>query len=484
MPPSLKITPDCFNMIKRLLSLIILLLMLAIANNALADRIIYKNGESLSGNIVSLQDGILLFNTKSAGQLSVNLSELKAIETDKQLRIVFTNNDTLTGKINIADKHGIHIETERFGTLEDISLGEIKSLQIMEEIQLLGTASDTHNLPADLPDQSSQPTGEVLLTSGDRLLGDIKSIDEKNLVMSTDFSNDDLTISRDKIASIKSDNPLTVLFGEDDYLIGEIKPSDNNRLIVKNTDNNESREFQLSEVEEVYIGDPEQKRIEEEKFKYSGNINIGIELESGNTDEDTYMLTSNFRARDPDDRYTVRFDKLYEKTNGEKTEDETNLFLKYDHFFSGKWFSFAGAIFEQDRIDLLKLRTTLAAGLGYQFFETKNHFLSVDAGPAYVDEQFEEGEEDEEDNDFYAMKWGVDYEYQLFEWARFFHFHDGLLGVEDIDDTLITSQTGFRIPLTKRFNATLQANIDWEKSPPATVEQTDKEYLITLGYEF
>ena len=470
----------------KLLQTIMLLLALSATTTALADRIIYTNGDELSGQILSIDKGILHFRSESAGNLAINVSEIKAIETDKQVRIEFNNEDSLTGRVTISDDHRHHIETAKFGTIEDIPFADIRTLSIINDAQLVDSASQVETTVPSDSDDSGSAASEVILVSGDRLYGKIKGIDEKNLILATDYSKDDLKISRDKITSIQSDYPLAIFFDKKDYLKGEIRTTDDNRLVVENPESGATREFQLTEVQDIYDGDPQQKLIEDEKFKFSGNLNVGIELESGNTDEDTYMFSGMFRARDPDDRITIRFDKLYEKTNGDKTEDETNVYTKYDHFFAGKWFAFAGGIFEQDRIDLLHLRTTLAAGLGYQFFETEDHFLSVDTGPAWVDEQFIEDDDgqQEPDTNFWALKWGIDYEYQLFEWARFFHFHDGLLGVEDFDDTLITSQTGFRIPLSQHFNATIQANLDWEKSPPRSVGTTDREYLITLGYKF
>lgn len=456
------------------------------ASSAQADRIIYTNGNTLSGEILSLDDGILHFRSQSSDELAIDASQIKAVETDNQVRIVFTNNDTLTGKINITETQRLSIETKRFGTLEDISLAEIRSVELVDHIQPNDSAPQTTATLSTVPAESDKPSGEIILVSGDRLLGEIKGVDDKNLILETDFSNEDLKISRDKIASIKSDTPIAVFFDKENYLKGTIKPTDDNRLVVENDESGASREFQLAEVQELYDGDPQQKIIDDQKTKFSGNVNVGIELESGNTDEDTLSLSANLRARNPTDRYTVRFNKFYEKTNGEKTDDEFLLFTKYDHFFTegAKWFMYAGGVFEQDRIDLLDLRTTLSVGWGYQFFETEDHFLSVDAGPAWVDEKFLDGEEDEEDTNFWALKLGVDYEYQLFEWSRFFHFSDAIAGVEDFDDTVLTSQTGFRMPITDKFNVTVQANIDWEKSPPPGVATTDKEYLITLGYEF
>ena len=44
------------------------------------------------------------------------------------------------------------------------------------------------------------------------------------------------------------------------------------------------------------------------------------------------------------------------------------------------------------------------------------------------------------------------------------------------------SQTGLRIPLIDRLNATAQYNVDWENTPTDGRARTDKILLLTLGY--
>ena len=443
----------------------LLIVILSITQLTFADRIVYKEGHSISGTNLSLTNGKVTLEVNPEKTIEVDASNIVAIDTDEQVKIIFNNNDALTGKIVIGQDNQLNIMTEKFGEINDIKLTEIKEIEVLTSNTLLNTQSEQD---------------EVILHSGDRLLGEIKEIDEKNLIISTSFSDKDLKISRDKIATISTNHPLTVMFSDNDYVSGEIEPSSNGDWAVMDEQTHQKRIFSFSDVQEVIQGDPKQKLIEERKFKYSGNINAGIELESGNTEEDTYSLSTNLRARNPDHRFTFRGSKLYEKTNGERTEDETFASLKYDYFYSEKWFMFASTSFEQDRIDFLKLRSSYAVGVGYQFFETKDLFLSVDAGPAYVIEDFD----NQSDNKFASLRWGVDFEYQVTSWARFYHFHDGLLGLEDTNDTIVTSQTGFRFPIAKNFNITAQANLDWEKNPPPDVGTTDREYLLTLGYSF
>ena len=44
------------------------------------------------------------------------------------------------------------------------------------------------------------------------------------------------------------------------------------------------------------------------------------------------------------------------------------------------------------------------------------------------------------------------------------------------------SQTGFRIPLIDKLNATTQYNVDWDNTPTGGRGSTDKILLLTVGY--
>jgi putative salt-induced outer membrane protein YdiY len=66
-------------------------------------------------------------------------------------------------------------------------------------------------------------------------------------------------------------------------------------------------------------------------------------------------------------------------------------------------------LFEHDQFADLDLRSTVGTGPGYQFFESEALNLSVSAGPAWVDEDFDEAE----DEDYAAGQW-------LFSYDQFF----------------------------------------------------------------
>ena len=190
---------------------------------------------------------------------------------------------------------------------------------------------------------------------------------------------------------------------------------------------------------------------------------------SGNSDDESYVGSGELRARTAANRVTLRGEKNFERSDGEKTEDETLVRLNTIIFSRINGLCFVSTSFEEDEIELLNLRTAVAAGVGYQFFEREELFLSVEAGPAYVNEDFEE----DDDEESLSIRWGIDYEHDVLSWASIFHYQDGLLGLEDSDDIVIRTRNGLRFPLGDYFNATLQANFDWDKSPADGAATTD-----------
>jgi|TARA_B110000238_G_C16131629_1_gene441722 hypothetical protein len=74
----------------------------------------------------------------------------------------------------------------------------------------------------------------------------------------------------------------------------------------------------------------------EQKIKYSVSFDIGLSRDRGNDDEDDYAGHVEFEARTLNYRYTLEATKVYEKDDGEKTQEETYGSFQVDHFFDEK----------------------------------------------------------------------------------------------------------------------------------------------------
>lgn len=322
---------------------------------------------------------------------------------------------------------------------------------------------------------------EVQLAAGDRLIGEIESVDGELVVISTPYA-DAIELPRAEVVGLRTDDPVTVAFDDGSYLTGRLVSAAPSALTLEHERTGAITPFPLSDVKAVHRGDPMEIAAARERVTLSGIANVGVDRRRGNSSTDSYHVDAELVARTPLNRYTASFELNQQRAESVKFQDNAAALIKYDHFLREKVYLFNSASFERDPFQDLNLRSALAAGLGYQFFETERRLLSLEAGPTYVDEDFM----NTADQQFFGLRWAANYEQELFaeDTLRFFHFQEGLLGLEDTDDLIIRTRTGLRVGVTEKLRATAQYNVDWDNSPAPGNVKVDEAYLLTLGYEW
>ena len=108
-------------------------------------------------------------------------------------------------------------------------------------------------------------------------------------------------------------------------------------------------------------------------LKIKGQSNLGLDMNRGNTDQDTYHVDAESIFRWPDDRVTLGGSGDLEKSNGDKTRQQATLGGKYDRFLSKKWYLYSGLGFEHDKFADLTLRTTVVGGFRLPDLRNRSH---------------------------------------------------------------------------------------------------------------
>lgn len=232
------------------------------------------------------------------------------------------------------------------------------------------------------------------------------------------------------------------------------------------------------------LTDGEAPKHVEDSFetKWSGRVNFGASLQTGNTEKDGITADAEIKA-ELDDKQSVRLKAEInrEKDEGTITEDNRSLDALYDHFFAPQWFFNATAGLEQDDIANLDLRTTLGAGLGYQPYKSDALNLQMVLGPTYLHEDFENGNTD----DSITARWALEYNQKVLD-ERFdlFHDHEIFIPSDDTGAFLLESKTGVRVPITAGIIASGQIDFDWDNDPEPGIVEDDTKYALKLGYEW
>jgi putative salt-induced outer membrane protein YdiY len=320
----------------------------------------------------------------------------------------------------------------------------------------------------------SSVADEVFMKNGDRLSGKIVSKIGDKLVLETAYTGK-IEIQWDAISHLTTDNPVRITLDDETELKGMLLVSDDTDVRVI-TDVDAGPKF--IPLHRIAAINPPQLP----SFKISGQANLGISLERGNTDEDNYHLDAESIFRWPNDRIMVAFDGDLEKNNSKITEQEAELLVDYDHFLNKNLYLTIGPLFEHDKFADLDLRTTVMAGAGYQVFENDRTNLAIKGGPGYAWEKFD----DSEDDDYPVAVWRLRFDHYLFEaWKlQAFHNHRLSKSLDEPSDYTFDSKTGLRIPIYGPLQATLQFNFDRDNAPGDDVKKNDYEYLLTVGYRW
>jgi putative salt-induced outer membrane protein YdiY len=313
----------------------------------------------------------------------------------------------------------------------------------------------------------------IEMKNGDHLSGIIIGTEGDKLIMKTCYAGD-IALSWKEVKTFKTDAPVVVSLSDETTLKGRVAPAEDGRISLQIGEIVETVSFPLEKVKAINLKPAPPVRV-------TGRINGGVNVSKGNTETKMYHLDAEAVARTVKSRYTIGGELNYEEDKGEETADDALAYLKYDYFLNGKWYLFNNVTMEKDKFKDLKLRSSAGAGAGYQFWEGELSNLAVELGINYVNEDFEKAG----DENYASSRWAMDYDrYFLAKTIQFFHFHEGLLGLEDTKDLIIRSRTGLRFPLRKNFFASAQFHYDLDNSPAPGREKEDKKYLLTLGYSW
>jgi putative salt-induced outer membrane protein YdiY len=316
---------------------------------------------------------------------------------------------------------------------------------------------------------------ELIMKDGSRLMGKVLKEDGGVVDFETSYAGV-IKVKWSEINELIADEPMTVLLKNK-----ETREATN----ARNTDAgvvlaDESGATETIPPSEIAYVNPEPWRVGK-GMKWSGNINVVLNYERGNSDKDEYAgdMAMKFRWRDDRIKFTGDIDR--EKSNDVLTDDDWRINGRYDHFATEKFFYGANLGMEHDRPADLQRRTIVGPLIGYEFYESTAMNLDVAGGPQYVNEEFYV----DDNRDYLSLGWAVDFDRFLIpERMQFYHRHRGLLEPGDTDNFVWDAWTGFRFPIYAGMVATTEVLVEYDGGANEGVDKTDTTYNVKLGYQW
>lgn len=221
--------------------------------------------------------------------------------------------------------------------------------------------------------------------------------------------------------------------------------------------------------------------------KWKSKANAGFGLQTGNSDTKSLNADFETRAKWDRDRANLDIDYNWQESEGERTQDNREIAGNYDRFLPAswlgdeKWYINHNASFRQDSVADLDLRSVLGIGLGRQFYETEDTYLSASLGPSWLRQDYESGETQSS----IAARWNIDYDQKFYDdLFSLFHKHSLYLPSESPSAYLFDAESGIRVPIRGGFSATAGWDLNINNDPAPGTDKSDSIYSLKFGYEW
>lgn len=317
---------------------------------------------------------------------------------------------------------------------------------------------------------SQDAADQVTLKNGDTISGTVVGILNGVLTVVTPYSKE-IKIDVAQIKGITTGKSAAVLLSDGALLKGKLVAGKEGEIMVQSDLAGPTTSIALAQVKA--INPPENPPA-----RYTGSIALGSSHSTGNTERTTVSLSADATRRTDDDRISARFLWNYAEESDRLTARNIFVGLKYDYFFSKYGYGYAGMELYSDEFRDLDLRTVGTIGAGWQALDEPDMSLFLEAGLAYINENFETAV----DEDTLAARLAG-----KFTWT----FWDGLVFSDHLTvypkfegGYLLRNEAGISTNLSAGWGLKFSNILDYNSDPPGTTKETDLLWLLSLTYTF
>ncbi len=232
----------------------------------------------------------------------------------------------------------------------------------------------------------------IQLTSGEWLKGEIKSMYNKNLEFDSD-KLDLLSIDWEDVKYLKSYRPSSINVEKHEPITGSLQISGDTVTI---TNGDKMQEF--SRLDLISLTPSADREVDLWTIKFT----LGLNIQSGNTDQLDYNTKLIAKRRTARSRFTVDYIGNISKTgnvtgNFIETVNNNRITANYD-IYATRYFFYRPIFAEyySDPFQNIEQRITVGTGVGYTLLDTGKYEWYVNGGPAFVTTRYSSVEADED----------------------------------------------------------------------------------------
>jgi putative salt-induced outer membrane protein YdiY len=99
-----------------------------LAYPAMADEVYLKNGDLLTGEIETSEDGLLVVKTNYSKEIKVKWGEVACVSSDQEVTLLLKSNEKIVGRAACPTLGTIHLTDQETGETRDFSLAELEGI--------------------------------------------------------------------------------------------------------------------------------------------------------------------------------------------------------------------------------------------------------------------------------------------------------------------------------------------------------------------
>ncbi|WP_375584622.1 DUF481 domain-containing protein [Cyclobacterium xiamenense] len=223
--------------------------------------------------------------------------------------------------------------------------------------------------------------GDTLaLRNGDRIHGDIKSMDRGVLKIATDYSKEDFKVDWDEIAFLRTTTRFIIMSKDNHRFLGNLLTRDSTRVLVMDEGDTLAT---LSYQEVIFLNSLKPKFLD----RLSASIGLSYNFtRANNLRQFNVRSTVGYRAKKWS--ITGSYNDLRSFQEGSPSIRRLNADVQVSYYLRKNWFGVAAVNWLSNTEQLIQLRTVSKVGLGKYLFRTNRANWGFAGGISFNNEVF------------------------------------------------------------------------------------------------
>jgi hypothetical protein len=316
------------------------------------------------------------------------------------------------------------------------------------------------------------PQDVVVLTSGNRITGQVRSLSRGELIFRVAGVGNDLEINWSSVESLETAQILDIELSSGQRLTGSITTTSDGKLNVMTTSGPRTIE-KAGAVRFTRIGKTVRERT-------SGAVDFGLDFYTGGGHELDWVLNGELQSRTENYLTEASLAANIRQTSGETARDRARLTLDSRRFFTDRWLVIGLGEAENDMALNLDSRFLAGLGGGRTLIQTNRNVFSLYGGFAYTREKYRYVPTDSRGEFLGALEWDV---FEIGGDTDLKTKATTYVALNNSARTRVQFSTSLRRALRGNFFYALNLFEEYDSAPPNGYPGSDFGASITFGYQ-